>query len=211
VLLSFEKEVLGFYVSGHPLAGRERELKALRARSLAHLEGLRDGESLLVAGLVLSLKHLTTKRKEPMARALLEDMDGIGEVILWPSVLAKAGNRVAKDALLVVRGKADLSGDSAKVSAEEVYTLEESFERLATGIHLRMDAQGDEGQARLLKLQDLVRRHPGKVEIMLHLAAGDKVVAQKLGPAWRLRLEPALVAQLGDLVEAWWITSPARS
>jgi DNA polymerase-3 subunit alpha len=209
-LLGFEKEALGSYVSGHPLAPFEQELKALRPRSLARLDGLRDGEPVLVAGLVLGLKHLTTKRKEPMARAMLEDLEGMGEVILWPSVLAKAGGRVAKDALVVVKGRADLSGDSAKVSAEEVCQLEEAFDRLASAVHLRLDGHGAEGGGRLAQLRDLARAHPGKVEVYLHMDSGGREVVQKLGPAWRVRLEPALVLALRGLCEDWWVTSAGR-
>jgi len=209
-LLGFEKEALGSYVSGHPLAPFEQDLRALRPRSLARLDGLRDGEPVLVAGLVLGMKHLTTKRKEPMARAMLEDLEGMGEVILWPSVLAKAGGRVAKDALVVVKGRADLSGDTAKVSAEEVCALEEAFDRLASAAHLRLDAHGAEGGLRLSSLRDLARLHPGKVELFLHLESGGREVVQRLGPAWRVRLEPALVLALRGLCEDWWITSAGR-
>jgi DNA polymerase-3 subunit alpha len=208
--LGFEKEALGSYVSGHPLSPYESDLKALRPRSLACLDGLRDGEPVLVAGLVLGLKHLTTKRKEPMARAMLEDLEGMGEVILWPSVLAKAGGKVAKDALLVVKGKADLSGDTPKVSAEEVCRLDEAFDKLAAAAHLRLDGRGVEGAARLARLRDLARLHPGKVELYLHMDSAGKEVVQKLGPAWRVRLEPALVAAFGELSEDWWITSAGR-
>jgi DNA polymerase III alpha subunit len=134
----------------------------------------------------------------------------MGEVILWPSVLAKAGGRVAKDALVVVKGRADLSGDTAKVSAEEVCALEEAFDRLASAAHLRLDAHGAEGGLRLSSLRDLARLHPGKVELFLHLESGGREVVQRLGPAWRVRLEPALVLALRGLCEDWWITSAGR-
>ena len=85
--------------------------------SLAILAGMREGEPCVVGGVILGVNHQLTKRKESMARLTLEDLEGLSEILVWPSVLAKTALKLAKDELVVIKGRVDLSGDSAKVSA----------------------------------------------------------------------------------------------
>ena len=102
--LAFEKEALGFYLSGHPLGRHEALLKFFRCASLATLDAGRDGQALRVGGVLLGVKQQVTKRGESMARLTLEDLEGVAEVIVWPRVLEAARPSLQKEAALLVRG-----------------------------------------------------------------------------------------------------------
>src|ERR1019366_3079938 len=87
VKLGFEKEVLGFYVSGHPLKRHERMIKALQPVELSRIKELKDASEVLVCGIVLGVKTQMTRRNEVFARVLLEDFHGMLEVLVWPKIL----------------------------------------------------------------------------------------------------------------------------
>ncbi|MBC7336274.1 MAG: hypothetical protein H5U01_08400, partial [Clostridia bacterium] len=82
--------MLGFYVSGHPLAAYRERLAACTSYSLAELGQLNEGTVVTVGGMVNGVRQLTTKRNEPMAYLQLEDTTGMVEVVVFPRVLAAA-------------------------------------------------------------------------------------------------------------------------
>jgi DNA polymerase-3 subunit alpha len=177
VKLGFEKEVLGFYVSGHPLRRHERLIQALRPQGLSSLKELKDGSPLLVCGIVLGMKTQMTKRNEVFARVVLEDFEGMLEVLVWPRVLEAHKALLKKDSMLAVKGRLDLSGDEAKLSAEEVVELSQAPQRLAKAMHLGLDAAEEEAAA---KLQRWVQAHPGKLPLTLHWKKGSQELVQSL-------------------------------
>jgi DNA polymerase-3 subunit alpha len=193
--LAFEKEALGFYLSGHPLQRHAAVLKLFRCTSLAALAQGRDSAAVRVAGILLGTKQQVTKRGEAMARATLEDLEGVAEVILWPRVLEPARAFLVKEAPLLVKGRLDLSGDEAKVSAEELLPLEGALARVQ-GLHVRLEAR--EGG----RLKQWAQAHPGRTPLWLHVGAGLAEVVQKAGLA--VGLDPAALEGLWSLgVEAW--------
>jgi DNA polymerase-3 subunit alpha len=185
VKLGFEKEVLGFYVTGHPLAEHERELRCLCSASLSGLKELKDGQACVVGGIILGIKHSLTKRHETMARVTLEDLEGVAEALVWPSTYAKAQGKLNKEALILVRGKVDLSGEAPKVSAEEIMTLDEAVERLPKRVHFNIGGLDEQG---LEKLRGLLQRHPGTVEVYIHKRENNRDVIQRLGAKFRIKL-----------------------
>jgi DNA polymerase-3 subunit alpha len=195
----YEKEVLGFYVSGHPLSRWESVLKAFRCRSLAGLDQGRDSQALWVGGIVLGVKHSVTKRQEAMARLTLEDFEGLAEVLVWPRVLEASRALVRKDALLLVRGRLDLSGDDAKVSAEEILPLEQGLAR-AKALHARLDPLKP---AQVQGLHHWAQQHPGKQALWLHLVEPSKEILQKAG--FGLSLSPAALEALAGLGLQTWV------
>jgi DNA polymerase-3 subunit alpha len=173
--LAFEKEALGFYLSGHPLGRHEAVLKFFRCASLANLDGGRDGQVIRVGGVLLGVKQQVTKRGEAMARLTLEDLEGVAEVIVWPRVLEAVRPNLQKEAAFLVRGRLDMSGDEAKVSAEELCPLDEALGK-AQGVHVRLDP-GKGGE----RLKQWAQAHPGRTALWLHAASGRDEVVQKAG------------------------------
>ncbi|MES2201524.1 MAG: DNA polymerase III subunit alpha [candidate division FCPU426 bacterium] len=196
VKLGFEKEMLGFYVTGHPLGRHERLIRALRPHGLAQLADLRDGTPLKVCGIVLGLKTQTTKRGEVFARAMLEDFEGMLEVLVWPMALAPCKAWLKKDALVLVKGRLDLSGEEPKISAEELIDLE-SLPKAARALHLRSDAM----DASATDLVHWIAEHPGSLPVHLHWIKGDRELVQKLPEA--RGLDPSVALEVPGKTEIW--------
>ncbi|MGH9267184.1 MAG: DNA polymerase III subunit alpha, partial [Acidimicrobiales bacterium] len=122
--LAFEKEMLGLYVSDHPLAGAEAWLRKQVDCSIAELRDGPDGEPRLVGGVVTSLVRKYTRRGEMMATFSLEDLESSIEVWVFPRLLHEYGPVLADDAVVMVKGRLDLRDDEAKVVALEIRRAE---------------------------------------------------------------------------------------
>ncbi len=116
-LLHMEKESLGLYVSEHPLAAVRDQLKRKTDCTIIELERRRDGEIVLVGGLVSSLKQLTTKKGEPMVFATVEDLTGSVEVVAFNSTYAQARDALVQDAILIVKGASTTSSRARRSSS----------------------------------------------------------------------------------------------
>ena len=199
-LLRLEKEVLGLYVSEHPLHGVREQLRRKTDATLADLERRRDGEVVTVGGIVSAVKQLTTKRGEPMVFLTLDDPTGSGEAVVFNSVYAAARELCAADRVLVVKGRVDHKQQGeTKLIAMEVTAFEAVAERRE--VRFRLDAT--KARAGLIReLAVLVKDFPGDspVVVALETSQGPKTLA--LGPAYRVRPDPDFLAEakalLGD-------------
>jgi DNA polymerase-3 subunit alpha len=196
--LAFEKEALGFYLSGHPLQRWQRLLTAARVSSLASLDEGKDGAPLRVGGVVLGVKMQVTKRGESMARLTLEDLEGVAELIVWPRTLEQARSLAVKDALVLARGRLDLSGDEARVSVDELIPLEQVLAR-AKALHVSLDPAHPH---RAQHLKEWARSHPGSTALWLHVKDLKGEVVQKASLSVGVTMEGLdELAELGE--EAW--------
>jgi DNA polymerase-3 subunit alpha len=126
-LLNMEKEVLGFYISGHPLRPYQEQLEAVGALPVGTLPEQPDGARVTVGGVLVGLKQITTKAGAPMAFLTLSDQTGELEVVLFPRVLQAVGRKLAVDVPLLVRGKLQVEEEAVKLIAEELFLLTESL------------------------------------------------------------------------------------
>jgi len=122
-LLAREKEVLGFYVSGHPLSDC-RNLLAGRATSIGDLSKYKDGERLILGGIVTSLRRRTTKRGEGLIRFTLEDLGGSVEITFFPGNSRRDLAFLKEDAVVLVDGRLSLQEESYRFFAEDVRPLD---------------------------------------------------------------------------------------
>ena len=123
--LAFEKDVLGFYVSGHPLARYRRHVEALDVTSSGELAAKAAGSPVRLIGHVIELKETTTKRGNQMAFLTLEDMEGTVEVTVFPEPFKAAASRLRSREPVLIRGRLDDSDKGRVVLAEEVRALDE--------------------------------------------------------------------------------------
>jgi len=183
-LLALEKETLGLYVSEHPLSSVREQLRRKVDCSLAELDTRRDGEFVTVGGIVGALKHLTTKKGEPMVFMRLDDLTGSTEIVIFNSVLAAARELLASDAIIVVRGRVDHKEGETKMIAMEVTAFEASPERRQ--VELRIDAT--RAHAGLVRdLAALVRDYPGEAAVVLSLQTSGGPKRLALGPAYKVQ------------------------
>jgi DNA polymerase-3 subunit alpha len=122
-LLTMEKEMLGLYISDHPLHQWQPVLAQRVTVHLAHLPDLPDRKQVVVGGLVSSVKRTVTRSGSAMAFLTLEDLTGSVEVVVFPRVYEQQGFALKRDAVLLLRGKVDIDEQTAKLLCEEVLPL----------------------------------------------------------------------------------------
>ena len=172
-LLSYEKEALGFYVTGHPLARHSDTIKRFATCEAADLHERNDKEQVRVCGIVSSLKELMTKKGDRMAFVTLEDLSGSVELVVFPEAYAAAMELIKGEEALLVSGELDVSEDACKVLVKEVSLLQDVRESSAKRVHIRLSTPGlDEMQLRQLK--SLVQRHRGQCEVRLHIVIPNR-------------------------------------
>lgn len=167
-LLTFEKEALGFYISGHPLARFSQILEKYTTTTTAKLGELANGSEVTLGGIITTLRLITTRNGKRMAFAGLEDLKGRVEVIVFPDVYKQEVALVRKETMLIVKGRVDRSGEIAKVIASQLLPMEAAEELLTKTVHINMTTTGLEGEM-LNPLKKILLMHPGEAKVYLHL------------------------------------------
>jgi len=122
-----EKDVLGFYLSGHPLDTYAKDLERLTSGTLAHFARQQNGTPVRAAGVLLGLRKTSTKKGEPMAFASLEDRTGSLELLVFPEAYQRAGRHLVDGAMVWVTAQVVVrDGDTRKLVAEDVRPFEEA-------------------------------------------------------------------------------------
>ena len=193
--LAFEKEMLGLYVSDHPLMGAEASLRRRTESTIAELEGVEDGTMRTTGGLVTSLQKKWTRKGDLMAVFTLEDLQSTVEVMVFPKTMQNYGHLLDDDAVVIVRGRVDTRDDQPKLMAMEL----ERFEPVVDGnppvhINLRPAALSDE---LLSALKALLSEHPGESQVFLHI--GERQVLL-LPENFAVSATAGLLAELRELL-----------
>ncbi len=125
ILLKYEKEALGFYITGHPLSAYAAALKKLGTRGISDLEETDDGAEVRIAGILRGLRKIQTKAKaETMAYCTVEDPSGSVDIIVFPELYKSSLAMLEKDVPLLVRGALDKTEKGLKIVAHEVSRLD---------------------------------------------------------------------------------------
>ena len=171
--LSFEKEMLGLYVSDHPLMGAEAALGRRTDRSIAELADLTDQTMCSIGGVVNGLQRKWTKKGDLMAVFTLEDLQSSVEVMVFPKTMHDIGHLLADDSVLIVKGRVDKRDDQPKFIAMDVDVFDGVVDgapplRLKVAPHRLDTATVDE-------LKGILTRFRGESQVFLHLA-DDKIL-----------------------------------
>jgi DNA polymerase III subunit alpha len=196
--LRWEKETLGLYVSEHPLEGIRDQLRRKTDCGLAEVERRRDGEVVTVGGIVGALKHLTTKKGDPMVFMRLDDVTGGAEVVVFNSVYAAARELIAPDRVLVVKGRVDHKQEGeTKLLAIEVSAFEAIPERRE--VRLRVDAQRAPAGV-IRELASLIRDFPGEAPVFVDLETSLGAKRLELGEGYRVAPTADFYAEVKQLL-----------
>jgi DNA polymerase-3 subunit alpha len=198
--LAFEKDVLGFYVSGHPLARYLGRIEGLELTSSGQLAAKAAGSPVRLVGHVLELKETTTKRGNQMAFLTLEDMEGTVEVTVFPEPFKAAAGRLRSREPVLIRGRLDESDKGRVVLAEEVRSLEELLrEPLRAGAGevaphaCRLRLLADEASTALPALSRVCGEHAGPVPVFVHILLAEQEVVLR-SRAFSVSAAPGFVA-----------------
>jgi len=196
IRLTFEKEMLGLYVSDHPLFGVVAALRAMASASIAGLEELADGTAVTVGGIVASVTRRYTRNGELMLYFQLEDLEGSVEAVAFPRTVAETGPIIRDDAVLVVAGRVDQRGDGVKLIVQRV--TEPTLDR---EVAVRLKVAAPRMSVGLVdRLKGILSNHPGTAPVFLHLVGGEKDTVVRLGAEHTVEPRTALYAELRELL-----------
>ncbi len=194
--LAFEKEMLGLYVSDHPLFGYEALLRRRVDTTLGDLVEADDGTVRTVGGVVTGLDKKWTRKGDLMATFELEDLAGSIEVMVFPRTMTEHGHKLDDDVVVLVTGRLDGREDSPKLICQEVEVFDASGEPWARPVRLRVPV-GRIDEETIGELKTLLAAHPGASEVFLQL--GDRRVL-RLPDAFSVEPANGLIAELRVLL-----------
>jgi DNA polymerase-3 subunit alpha len=222
--LAFEREMLGLYVSDHPLFGIEHVLNKAAERQIATLsEGgvggpVTDGAVVTLAGILGGVQRRITKQGRAWASATLEDLSGAVEVLFFPNTYELVGQYLAEDAVVVVKGRVDRRDDQPRLMAMDMSLPDVTAPDVTAPDVTAPDVTApdvtapDDVEPVVLalppsrctpplveRLKAVLSNHPGSAEVHLKLVDGTKTTVVRIGPV-RVNPTPALMGDLRALL-----------
>jgi DNA polymerase-3 subunit alpha len=189
--LAFEKEMLGLYVSDHPLLGAEAVLSRRSDAAIDELETIDDGAMKSIGGVVTGLQRKWTRKGDLMAVFTLEDLRSAVEVMVFPRTMTEHGHKLVDDAVVVVKGRVDKRDDAPKLIAQAIEVIEVG-DSDAEPLRLRVPPQLL-SQATVAHLKQILADHPGGAPVLLHL--GERQIV-RLPEQWNVDTSNGLLGQL---------------
>ncbi len=188
--LAYEKEALGFYISGHPLNGYAEEINRLATVDTVTLQAAGDRANVRLAGVAAEVKEKINKKGERMAFVRLEDLKGSVELIVFANTYAESAAWLAGEEPLLVEGAVDRDERNVKVIAKKITPLDSAAQSLTTGLRLKVEATGLTRE-KMLKLRQILAGHSGGCRVYLHLKVRGKGEAVLALPS-QYRVSPSL-------------------
>ncbi len=201
-LLAHEREMLGLYVSDHPLLGVEHVLAAAVDCSVAELMAdneRSDGSTVSVGGLVTGLQRKVTKQGNAWAIATLEDLEGAIEVMFFPTTYQVVAPHLLEDRIVVVRGRLDRREEVPKLVAMEMTVPDLDGEERRGPVVINLPASRCVPPV-VDGLKEVLAAHPGVIEVHLALQTGSRTTVMRLDDRLRVNPSPALFGDIKALL-----------
>ncbi|GAA1401162.1 MULTISPECIES: DNA polymerase III subunit alpha [Oerskovia] len=199
--LAFEREMLGLYVSDHPLSGLEHVLTRAADTSIAALmadEARPDGSTVVIAGLITSLQRKMSKNGNPWAAVTIEDLEGGVEVMFFGETYLAYSTILAEDQVVVLRGRVRRRDETMQLQAMEV-----SLPDISTVAETPVLVSLPESrctQPVVERLREILSTHPGVTEVHLKLTSPGRTKVMRLEDTLRVEKSPALYGDLKALL-----------
>jgi DNA polymerase-3 subunit alpha len=200
-LLGFEREMLGLYVSSHPLMGLEHVLSSSADCTIGVLladESRPDNTPVTISGLITAVQRKITRKGDTWAVITVEDLEGAIDVMLFPSTYQLAAPLLVEDTIVVVKGRLRRSDDVPEISGTEVSVPDVSQRDNGPVVISMSAARCTSPTVELLK--DVLCTHPGMAEVHLRLTSASSTKVLRLDPRLRVAPSPSLMADLKALL-----------
>ncbi len=198
-LLSFEKEMLGLYVSDHPLLGISSIVRHLTTAAIRELREMDDRSRVKVCGIVSGTSRRFTKGGKEMAFFTLEDMEASVEVMAFPKTMEHASSLIQDDAIRLVEGQLSNSGDDLKIRSHTITEPDLTGER---ELRLRVPTQALSDGRTVHQLKDILTNHPGSCPVYLRMIYNGTSKLLLLDDNLRVDLTLSLYADIRNLLGA---------
>jgi len=192
-LLNFEKELLGLYVSGHPLEDFEDRLALFRTCTLSAAEQAPEGRQLQLGGRVEKVTAIQTQGGKRMAFVTLEDQSGELEVVVFPSQYERYHPLLQRDRLLWVQGRMGSRNGRQGVVAEEILPFEELDRKSELHLLLKLELVTE---AYLGAIREILQKHAGESRVYVHVVEGETRETIEAGGSWHVQLSHSLLEEL---------------
>jgi len=200
-LLGHERDMLGLYVSDHPLMGLEHVLSVGTDCTIGQLlldEDRADGSTVTISGLITSVQRKITKRGDAWAMVTVEDLEGAIDVLLFPSAYQLSSTLLNADAIVTVKGRLSRSKDQPELHGQEVSVPDLTY---GPSGPVTISLPSTRCIAPVVEqLKDVLATHPGVTEVRLRLMTKTSTTVLKLDDRLRVTATPALFADLKALL-----------
>ncbi len=205
--LLLEKEVLGFYLSSHPLEEHRETFATYCTHTTVELVELPDRAEVTLGGMLSSIKMSHVRKVRPGSNATkfanfdLEDLTGAVRCILWPDDFVQYGELVQADAILAIRGVVDRrgGGDEINLIVNELIPLDQLDNRYTRGMAVRVHEE-PHGEKNLTQLKEILRGYPGSCEVQLVLCLSDGSRVQLRAGSLQVEINPEMRRRIDDLL-----------
>ena len=212
-LLAMEKEMLGLYISQHPLKNFKEKIEEIVNTNSLEALNLPDRSNVILAGVINRIRKKSTKNGNLMAFINLEDLEGSIEAIIFPKVFDKSKDIILKDAIVVIEGSLDSAEGKVKLIAKNISLLKrykntkkKSIEtKKATKedknrkLHIEIDCEKNQSQI-LLELKNIFMKHPGKTQIILHFKRNEKSITHRIDSKFAIKLTNEFMREIENII-----------
>ena len=169
--LTAERDVLGFYLTSHPLTEFADQIEAFTQQTTKDLRDLGDGKDVLLGGMVSAIKKATTKNPSRNGNSKyvnfdLEDAQGVVRCILWPDDFASQGDKVEADNIVVVKGRIDARGREPNLIVNKLLTLDEAEKEFTKQVAIKFQ-RGLHTEDDMKRVRDILARFPGRTPVVI--------------------------------------------
>ncbi len=202
----YEKEVVGTYLTSHPLEEYRSQLTALCTHRSIELKNVKTRTEVVVGGMISAIKLANTRNPKPNAPSKyanfdLEDMEGGMRCICWPDGYEKVGHLIVPESVVIMRATLEKRGDGDEFNllANEIIPIQEASSRFMTGLNIQIDQSIHSAEV-LPKLAEILRGYPGRMEVQIvaKLESGDNVVLKSR--KYAIEVSEELRHRLNDLL-----------
>ena len=199
--LAFEREMLGLYVSDHPLNGLEHVLSAERTTTIAGLSERGEGASgstQLICGLITQVQRRQTKQGNIWASMVVEDLDAAINVSVFPKVYEQVANELLPDSVVRVKGRVNVRDEVVELHADSVTSLDVNSDVARPVVIQLKEARCTPGVVE--RLRTVLTAHPGGTEVRLRLLSAERTTTFQLADDLRVQPSQPLIADLKALL-----------
>lgn len=194
-MLSYEKEALGFYISGHPLTKYRRTLSGIDAVKLSEVDTKEERADITVSGIISEMKS-RAKEKGITAYLLLEDETGGCEILVFPDLYKKSGDLLKKGNMVIIKGQVFKSEKGAKIMAREIQNLADIEISAKYEVSMKFDNSGDAAEKMKIIRKIIAGRQNGKDSLSFKLCLPEYcvIIASQLQPSSNFAAEAEKLA-----------------
>ncbi|NOX33317.1 MAG: DNA polymerase III subunit alpha [Deltaproteobacteria bacterium] len=200
LLLSMEKESLGFYISGHPLDKYDKIIQKYTIANSINIHDMADGKMIRIGGTIKTLKLHKTKKGDMMAFCAIEDQAGSIEVVVFPNLYVKTHMLLADEEIVILEAEIQKKENIVKLIANKMVPIEKASLEWTNGVLIKFDA-GKSSSDTLEKLKSIIEMYPGDCTACLKIDIdGRPPVLIKLAQEYMTSCDPSFFSKVEELL-----------